>query len=150
MKPGGRWAGEQGLATGAKKRWEISVKLETTGELPDVQWTSGKRPWLWLKIIEEGFWVELGQPLPNRRGTLHSRYVSWLPKKDRWHQWTDGPEKRVKQSQKLEPPKTLASFRKWLTYAEGRLGLSFRRDRPGIQSNIKGGAKAMAAWIGAS
>ena len=44
-------------------------------------------------------------------------------------------------------PKPLEKILRWLEPVESRLGFAFRRDRPLIQSNVKGGAKATLAWL---
>lgn len=47
----------------------------------------------------------------------------------------------------LTPPKEkLATIGRWLTTVERELGTNFRRDRPTIHSNVKGGARAIARW----
>jgi len=48
----------------------------------------------------------------------------------------------------LEPPKP-RNVRAWLREVEETLGVEFRRDRPGIQSNVAGATAAIVTWISA-
>jgi len=133
-KDNARWARRVGLDTSSKgDQWGIAVTLETTGELPG-RYRSKKEPYFVLKIVPNGWWIELFVSRSNE-----TSYVSWNAKNERWH-----PSRA---SKKLEPPKSLATLRKWLTAAEEELGVKFRRDRPLIESNVKGGSKAIEMWI---
>ncbi len=155
MKEHERWARDVGLDTSAKKgQWEISVTLETTGELPErVQ--DPRRASFWLKIVPNGWWVVVSLPLDGGKRVRKAHYVSWNPEGERWHELIETlsgvaalPKARVRPRERLEPPSKLRTIRTWLSAVEEKLGITFRRDRPLIESNVKGGAKAMAAWIG--
>jgi hypothetical protein len=152
LREGERWARDVGLDVSAKPdKWEMTVALETSGELPE-RFHSGRTVRVWVKIYFGGWWMELSQPVG--RWEKISSYVSGKPRKDRWHEYfvrgervPPLPRPTLRKRDRLEPPTRLASVRKWLTRVEEQCGFVFRRDRPLIESNIKGGAKVMAAWI---
>jgi hypothetical protein len=140
-----RWADEVGLDVSRKPdSWEISVRIETTGKLPPILGTGATS--FWLKVTPGGWWMVLEYSVPRLRRMKTCSYISWSPRDERWHEQVKQPFRLFKR-ERLEPPTRLATLRAWLTYAETQAGIRFRRDRPLIQSNIKGGAKAMAAWI---
>jgi hypothetical protein len=147
-----RWARARGLDIAKKPNWQVEISLGTTGELPK-RVRTGKKPELWLQISDAGWWMELWYPFPNARGVERTaEYVSWMKPEHRWHlgfqssrSLDDKPRERA--VDKFDPPKSLEKLFRWLEPVESRLGFAFRRDRPLIVSNVKGGAKATVAWL---
>jgi hypothetical protein len=79
-------------------------------------------------------------------------YVSWAKPQYRWHLGFESSRSldvkpRVRAADKFDPPKSLEKVFHWLEPVESRLGFAFRRDRPLIRSNVKGGAKATFGWL---
>ena len=52
----------------------------------------------------------------------------------------------IDESLELSPPK-LRDVRAWLREVEEKLGVAFRRDRAGVQSNVAGATAAVKKWI---
>jgi hypothetical protein len=148
-----RWARDVGLDVSAKKgQWALSVALETTGELPKVA-LAPNEPSFVLELVPNGWWVVVSVPLDVGKTVKKWFYVSWKPAGERWKAVVETvgvAASHVPQEAggvEIEPPTKLATIREWLTVVEQKLEIAFRRDRPLIESNVKGGAKAMAAWI---
>jgi hypothetical protein len=147
-----RWARSVGLDVSAKKgQWQISVALETTGALPKHA-LAPSEPSFVLKLVPNGWWVVVSVPLDVGKTVKKWFYVSWSPEGERWKAVVESVGVAASQVPQetdhgIAPPAKLATICEWLTAVEQKLGIVFRRDRPLIESNVKGGAKAMAAWI---
>jgi hypothetical protein len=131
------WARKQGLDLSKKKDFDVRVTLGTARTKPKDD--GGKTPSFVLIITKGLWWVLVYMPDESRRG--YSRFSC-----------SREPGKKLKlqgdeQELDLPPPKTLAKMREWLVIVEEKLGVTFRRDFPLIQSNVKHGADAMRAWI---
>jgi hypothetical protein len=126
------WADAIGLDVRGKRDWIVGFAIETSGNLPK-RTASGYTTRFDL-FVTAGIWsVEVA-----RRGqTFH--YV-WRP---RGRAYVYPPDLCALS---LTPPKELATVGRWLTRVERKLETAFRRDRPTIHSNVKGGAKAIARW----
>ena len=126
-----RWARDVGLDVSKKAdAWSVRAHVETHGELPRAVW-SGKTPRFFLAVTSSCWFLEL------------------MIKDAKFSYGKVGGEKGApgSKSLKVPSPKTLATLRSWLTEAEKKTGVTFCRDRPLIESNLKGGARAMELWI---
>ena len=147
-----RWVRARGLDVSKKPNWQVEISLVTTGELPK-RVRSGREPFFWVQISDAGWWMILEYPFPGARGVERTaEYVSWNKPEHRWHlgfQSSRSLDKKPRERSvdKFEPPKSLENILRWLEPVESRLGFTFRRDRPLITSNVKGGAKAAFAWL---
>jgi hypothetical protein len=147
------WARARGLDISKKRNWQVEITLVTTGELPKRVLTGGREPEFALQICEAGYCIEFWYPLPGVRGVARkASYVSWDKPQFRWHLGFASSRSldvkpRVRAADKFDPPKSLEKIFRWLEPVESRLGFAFRRDRPLITSNVKGGAKAAMEWL---
>lgn len=128
-----RWLKDVGLSVTGKPSWHIQVVLLTTGKLPPKVWPARARPtmfgfgvsdsWWWVSLEHEG--KKFGWQDSTEEGPHHN-YTTWTG---------------------LEPPTGFAEMFDWLAGIEAQIGKTFRRDRPSIQSNVKGGAAAIKTWL---
>ena len=126
-----RWARDARLDVSKKPHiWSVRVHIETHGELPRAVW-SGKTPRFFFAVTSSCWFLEL------------------YYKDKRFSYGKVGGETGTSGHKTLQvaTPKTLATLRSWLTGVEKKLRIEFRRDRPFIESNVKGGAQAMVRWI---
>jgi hypothetical protein len=126
------WADAIGLDVRGKPDWIVGFAIETSGNLPQRQ-ASGYTTRFDLLVSRNVWSVTVA-----RRGQTFT-YV-WRP---RGRAYLDPPHLCTLA---LTPPKKLATIGRWLTTVEHKLGTKFRRDRPTIHSNVKGGARALARW----
>jgi hypothetical protein len=123
------WADAIGLDVGGKPGWLVGFAIETTGELPKWTW-SGYTTRFELSVSRTMWSVRV-----SRRAGMIITHV-WRP---RGRAYTyDGAL--------VKPPKKLATIGQWLAKVERELRIRFRRDRPTIHSNVKGGAQTIARW----
>ncbi len=128
------WANEVGLDVRGKPDWIVGFALETHGNLPARQ-NSGYTTRSELFVSRSVWSVDVW-----KRGRNFSYVIRPGFKKDRAY---ESGHKTLK----LRPPKNLATIGRWLEMIEKTLDAKFRRDRPTIHSNVKGGAKAIFSWL---
>jgi hypothetical protein len=124
-----KWARAVGLDVRSKPEWSLQIAIETHGKTPP-RIAGGLATRFWIMVSSSCWWVDVWH-----RGKNFS--YSWSPYRKMIHHRTLS----------FTPPRDLASVGRFLARVERRLGVHFRRDRPVIQSNVKGGAKAVFAWI---
>ena len=126
-----RWAKEVGLDITGKPTWAIQVVLMTTGKVPPN--ILPRHPTCFVLSVSDGWWSI----------TLDHKSLTFG-----WQDSTEeGPRYSYTNWKQLEPPKSLADVFQWLAKQEALIGKKFCRDRPSIQSNVKGGAKATREWL---
>jgi hypothetical protein len=144
MKALASWAKRRGLDVSGKRRWSVWLRLRTKGARPakgDFSFTIWEEP-------DEPRWQLRFEYRMRRGGPLQQAYfykcdgqgVDWdlsvlRPTNAKW----TGP--------KLRPPKSIEDVPSWLARVEKTLDIRFRRDRPRVESSLKGGTAAIAAWI---
>ena len=123
------WATSIGLDTTGKKAWSVAVTLLTSGKQPGP--IAPARATYFFVRVENDMWSvdvghagerflysQLGAGAPSGTGTLA---VGGKP--------------------------TLANLGAWLAKLEKKYRIAFRRDRPFVESTVKGGAAAAKTWI---
>ena len=121
---------------GLRPKWKVHVELETHGDIPGPVWSEGR-------AFAEPPAVGLDRGAPRRPRVVSFRQADRQARRASRGRHVGGDHA----ARRRPAPHTLASIPRWLTRCEEKLDIRFRRDRPRIRSDIKGGAKAMARWI---